>query len=79
MVSQELGIGGNHPAVYEHFGIDVAEARIVVVKTASNWQYFGPWIDQVVRVDTPGDTTSHLEELTWRHLPRPIYPLDPMT
>ena len=76
VVGEERGIGGNHPSVYEHFGIDVAEARMVVVKTASNWQFYNPWMDQVVRVDTPGATTSHLEDLTWQHLPRPIYPLD---
>jgi microcystin degradation protein MlrC len=79
VVTEKRGIGGNHPAVYEHFGIDVAEAKMVVLKTASNWQYYQPWIDQVVRVDTPGATTSHLEDLPWRHLPRPIYPLDPET
>jgi microcystin degradation protein MlrC len=76
VVSEKRGIGGNHPSVYEHFGIDVADARMVVVKTASNWQFYNPWIDQVIRVDTPGATTSHLEDLTWQHLPRPIYPLD---
>jgi microcystin degradation protein MlrC len=76
VVSEKRGVCGNHPIVYEHFGIDVAEARMVVVKTASNWQFFQPWISEVVRVDTPGATTSHLEDLPWRHLPRPIYPLD---
>ena len=79
LVTEKRGVGGNHPAVYEHFGIDVGTAHMAVVKTASNWQFFQPWISQVIRVDTPGATTSHLEELTWQHLPRPIYPLDPMT
>ncbi|MFH1568955.1 MAG: MlrC C-terminal domain-containing protein, partial [Gemmatimonadota bacterium] len=76
VVCEERGIGGNHPAVYEHFGIDVGQARTVVVKTASNWQYYQPWLAQVIRVDTPGATTSHLEDLAWQYLPRPIYPLD---
>ena len=76
VVTEKRGVAGNHPSVYEHFGIDVADARMAVIKTASNWQYFQPWISQVVRVDTPGATTSHLEDLTWNHLPRPIYPLD---
>ena len=76
VVTEKRGIGGNHPAMYEHFDIDVARARMVVVKTASNWQYYQPWLDEVIRVDTPGATTSHLEELPWQHLPRPIYPLD---
>ena len=79
VVTEERGVSGNHPSVYEHFGIDVSQARIVVVKTASNWQYYQPWLARVIHADTPGATTSHLEELTWRHLPRPIYPLDPET
>jgi microcystin degradation protein MlrC len=62
--------------VYEHFGIDVAAAKMVVLKTASNWQFYQPWISQVIRVDTPGATMSHLEQFAWVHLPRPIYPLD---
>lgn len=76
VASEKRGIGGNHPIVYQQFGLDPAEARMVVVKTASNWQYYQPWISQVIRVDTPGATTSHLEQLDWAHLPRPIYPLD---
>ena len=78
VVSEHTGIGGNHPAVYEHFGLDVADAKMVVVKTASNWQYYGPWTSRVIRADTPGPTQSGLRELDWKHLPRPIYPLDPM-
>ena len=76
LVNENRGIGGNHPAVYEQFGIDIADAHMVVLKTASNWQYYQQWISEVIRVDTPGGTTSHLEELPWQHLPRPIYPLD---
>ena len=78
VVSEHTGIGGNHPAVYEHFGLDVADAKMVVVKTASNWQYYRPWTSRVIRADTPGATQSGLRELDWKHLPRPIYPLDPM-
>lgn len=78
LVTEKRGIGGNHPSVYEHFGLDIANARMVVVKTASNWQYYKQWISEVIRVDTPGGTTSHLEDLPWKHLPRPIYPLDAM-
>ena len=78
VVSEKRGIGGNHPIVYEQFGIDIAKARIVVLKTASNWQYFQPWLSAVIRADTPGATMSHLEQFDWAHLPRPIYPLDPL-
>ena len=78
VVSERTGIGGNHPAVYEHFGVEVADAKTVVVKTASNWHYYRPWISQVIRADTPGATQSGLRDLDWKHLPRPIHPLDPL-
>ena len=76
VVSEKRGVGGNHPLVYRHFGLEPAEAKMVVLKTASNWQYYDGLISEVVRVDTPGMTMSHLEEFEWVQLPRPIYPLD---
>jgi microcystin degradation protein MlrC len=76
MVSELRGVGGNHPIVYQHLGIDPGQAKMVVIKTTSNWQYYAEWMSELIRVDTPGPTTSHLETLTWQRLPRPIYPLD---
>jgi microcystin degradation protein MlrC len=75
-VSEFRGVGGNHPVVYRRFGIEPAEAKMVVLKTASNFQYYADLTSQVIRADTPGLTMSHLEQLPWRNLPRPIYPLD---
>ncbi|MBK36972.1 MAG: microcystin degradation protein MlrC [Gemmatimonadetes bacterium] len=79
VVSEERGIGGNHPVVYEHFGIDIAGAKIAVLKTASNWQYYDAWTREVIRADTSGATMSDIAGFDWKHLPRPIYPLDAET
>lgn len=68
----------NHPLLYTHLGIDVGQAKLVVVKTASNFQYFAPWRKQLIRVDTPGTTQSNLAAFDWRRLPRPIDPFDPI-
>lgn len=68
----------NHPLLYAHLGIDVDQAKIVVVKTASNFQFFAPWRKQLIRVDTPGTTQSNLAAFDWQSLPRPIDPLDSM-
>lgn len=76
VVSTKRAIGGNHPIVYQHFGLDPADAKIVVVKTASNWQYFDAWISEVIRVNTPGATMSELKSFDWRLLTRPMYPFD---
>ena len=75
-LSELRGVGGNHPAVYEQFGLDPAEARMAVLKTGSNFQFYSRWTSQVIRVDTPGPTMSHLDSFEWERLPRPIYPLD---
>ena len=76
VVSEHVGVGGNHPIVYQRFGIDPATAKMAVLKTASNFQYYHKITTEIIRVDTPGPTMSHLEQFNWRHVPRPIYPLD---
>jgi len=76
LVSELRGVGGTHPAVYRPFGIDPGEAKVVVVKTASNWHAYAEMMSEVIRVDSPGFTQSHLERLEWRRAPRPLYGLD---
>jgi microcystin degradation protein MlrC len=66
----------NHPVLYLHLGLDVSAAKMVVLKTASNFQFFRQWSKAVIRVDSPGMTQSDLTAFDWKHLPRPIYPLD---
>lgn len=68
----------NHPVLYTHLGLDMTDARMVVVKTASNFQFFAKWRTGLIRVDTPGTTQSNLRAFNWKRLPRPIYPLDPL-
>jgi len=76
VVSEERGIGGNHPVVYRHFGVEPAEAKMLVVKTASNWQFYKEMTSEVIRVNTAGGTMSSLQDFNWTLLPHPIYPLD---
>jgi microcystin degradation protein MlrC len=66
----------NHPVLYTHLGLDVNDAKMVVVKTASNFQFFEPWRQGLIRVDSPGMTQSDLTAFTWKRIPRPTYPLD---
>jgi len=69
----------NHPVLYTHLGLDMADTKMVVVKTASNFQFFYRWRNGLIRVDSPGTTQSDLTAFQWKRLPRPIYPLDPLT
>ena len=76
LVSELRGLGGNVPEVYRANGVEPSEHGIVVLKTASNFQYFAPMASGVIRVDTPGPTQSDISALEWSRVPRPIYPLD---
>ncbi len=67
------------PAFFEAFGLDVAAARVVVVKSRGHFrggfdEYFGH--DQVIEVDAPGLSSPMLQNFAWANLPRPVIPLD---
>lgn len=67
------------PAFLEAFGLDIGAARTVVVKSRGHFRggfdefFRGP---QVIEVDTPGLTSPVLSRFDWRHLPRPVLPID---
>jgi microcystin degradation protein MlrC len=61
-------------------GIEPAERRVLLVKSAIAWQAaFGDLVHEGIYVDTPGPCTCRLETLHYRHVVRPIVPLDTMT
>jgi microcystin degradation protein MlrC len=67
------------PAFFEAFGLDIAAARVVVVKSRGHFrggfdEFFRH--QDVVEVDAPGLTSPILSRFKWRHLPRPVVPLD---
>lgn len=67
------------PMFFEMFGLDIAGARTVVVKSRGHFRAgFEPWFppDRVYEVDTPGLTSPVLSRFHWKGLPRPVYPLD---
>jgi microcystin degradation protein MlrC len=79
LVSELRGVAGNLPDVYRAHGIEPADYKIAVLKTASNFQFFAPITSRVVRADTPGPGQSDVYTLPWKRLPRPIYPLERIT
>jgi microcystin degradation protein MlrC len=66
----------NFPVMYTHLGLDIDAAKMVVLKTASNFQYFAPWRKGLIRADSPGMTQSNLHDFEWVRAPRPLYPFD---
>jgi microcystin degradation protein MlrC len=67
------------PMFFEAFGFDIAKARVVVVKSRGHFrggfdEFFRH--EQVIEVDAPGLTSPILSRFPWKHMPRPILPID---
>jgi len=78
VVSENRGIGGTHPDIYRRFGIEPAQAKMIVVKTYFNYQMFAPLYTDVIWADCPGLSGWDLRKFKWEKAPRPVYPLDEM-
>jgi microcystin degradation protein MlrC len=62
-----------------HCGLDPATANVVVVKSRGHFRAGFDHLftdDRIVEVGAPGVATPELHTLPWRHLPRPVFPLD---
>ncbi len=60
-------------------GIRPETRRIIVVKGAvAPRAAYEPISSKVIAVNTPGVTAANPEDFTYRHRPKPLYPLDPI-
>ena len=78
LVTEFSGVGGIHPDVYRFLGVEPSEFKMIVMKTASNFQYMKDITTTFVRVATPGPTQSNVKSLPWSRIPRPMFPIDDM-
>ncbi len=72
----------HEPMFFEMFGIDIAAARTVAVKSRGHFraafdEFFEP--GQIVNVDAPGLTSPILSRFDFKRLPRPVVPIDAAT
>lgn len=70
---------GADPALFEQFGLNIAHARSVVVKSRGHFragfdEFFEP--ENIFEIDAPGLTSPVLTTFDFKGLPRPVYPLD---
>ena len=79
LVTEYAGVAGIHPAVYRHVGIEPADFQMIVMKTASNFQYMAPLTSTMIRAATPGPTQSDIAALPWQRIPRPCFPMEALT
>jgi microcystin degradation protein MlrC len=60
-------------------GLRAEDFHAIVVKSAIAWKTaFGPICKKIIPVDTPGCCGENLHIFHYKHLSRPIYPLDPI-
>jgi microcystin degradation protein MlrC len=67
------------PAFFEALGLDPGAFPVLVVKSRGHFRAgFDEWYDDahIVEVDAAGLTSPVLERYPWKHLPRPVWPLD---
>lgn len=67
------------PVFLEMMGIDIAKARSVIVKSRGHFragfdEFFNH--EQVIEVDAPGLSSPILSRFDFKHLPRPVFPID---
>ena len=67
------------PVMLEMHGIDIAQARVVIVKSRGHYRAgFDEFFPEthIHDVDSPGLTTPNLSQINFKGLPRPVWPLD---
>lgn len=65
------------PEMIRFVGIDPRDERIIVVKSSIHYRAaFEPLAHAIIEVDAPGLSSSNLSRFTFRHVRRPIFPLD---
>ncbi len=70
------------PVQFERLGIDLRTVRTLTVKSRGHFRAAFDEVfpdGRIVEVDAPGLTTPVLANVPWRHIPRPVFPLDPQT
>ena len=78
LVVMERAVSQWDPQLYRSLGEEPGDARIVQVKSPRAFRAAYKGIaDEVLVIAAPGAATPDLKSLSWQHLRRPIYPLDP--
>jgi len=67
------------PQLFRSQGIEPRDRKIVVVKSATAFRAeYKPFAAKIIMVDTPGVSTPNIRSIPFRHVSRPVYPLDEM-
>ena len=77
LVLSEHAIWGPQPSLFRQVGINPFEAKIVVVKSGIGYKVtYGAVAKGVVHADSPGPGSRNVANFDFKHIPRPMFPLD---
>jgi microcystin degradation protein MlrC len=78
VVVHERPVFTHDPALYRSYGLEPAEAKIVVVKTPTQFRAcYEPFAHRIFEIDTPGVCNTNLTSFNFERIPRPMFPFDP--
>ena len=67
----------NDPEIFRHVGIAPEKKTILVVKSRGHFRAgYEPFAKEIVEVDCPGAASPNLSWFEYKHIPRPMFPLD---
>lgn len=70
-------MSANDPEMFRHIGLEPGAKRILGLKAKNHFRAaFEPIVGRIIYVDAPGVASNRLSTFTYRHIPRPIWPLD---
>ncbi|HEX2270789.1 MAG TPA: MlrC C-terminal domain-containing protein, partial [Pyrinomonadaceae bacterium] len=77
VVVHERPVFTHDPALYRSLELEPKEAKIVVVKTPTQFRAcYEPFAHKVYEIDTPGVCNTNLKQLDFQRIPRPMFPFD---
>ncbi|MBO9605681.1 MAG: M81 family metallopeptidase [Paenibacillaceae bacterium] len=77
LLLMEYPVFTGDPAMYRSVGLEPADADVVLVKSASQFRAeYEKLTSRICILDTPGASTANLTGLTFRRVPRPMYPFE---
>ncbi|MFX1256200.1 MAG: M81 family metallopeptidase [Promethearchaeota archaeon] len=80
IIVTERTYGANDPEVFRKHGIEPSKKKILVVKTFKMHMEpnYRPFAKEIIEVDALGQAAINLKRFTWKHIPRPMFPIDDM-
>ena len=77
LIVSELKMAPNDPEIFRRHGIEPTEKKILVVKSRGHFRAgYEPFAKEIIEVDAPGVASPNLKQFPYKHVRRPIFPLD---